>query len=175
MMRSQLQRLGLSYDWNREISSCDPEFYRWNQWFFLRMLERGLAYRARRMLNWCGTCETVLANEQVVGGRCWRCDGPVQRREFSQWFLRITDYAEELLRDLDRLPQWPERVRTMQRNWIGRGEGSRIFFQVADSEQRIDIFTTRLDTIWGATYLALAAEHPAIAERSGRTNSARRS
>jgi leucyl-tRNA synthetase len=164
-MRRQLRRLGLGYDWRREISTCDPSYYRWNQWFFLRMLERGLAYRARRPLNWCGSCETVLANEQVVAGRCWRCEGPVAKREFEQWFLRITDYAEELLRELDRLEHWPEKVRTMQRNWIGRSEGARVLFPVEGSPALpLEIFTTRIDTIYGATYVALAAEHPALDE-----------
>ncbi len=161
-MRSQLKRLGLSYDWEREVATCQPEYYRWNQWFFLRMMERGIAYRARRPLNWCPSCATVLANEQVIGGRCWRCDGPVSRREFDQWFLRITDYAQELLEFLDRLPRWPEKVRAMQRNWIGRSEGARVFFRVEGTDQRVEIFTTRLDTIYGATYLALAVEHPGI-------------
>jgi len=161
-MRGQFQRLGLSYDWSREIATCDPEFYRWNQWFFLRMLERGIAYRAKRLLNWCADCATVLANEQVVSGRCWRCDGPVSRREFDQWFLRITDYAQELLDDLDDLENWPDRVRTMQRNWIGRSVGAQVSFGVDGSELKLEVFTTRLDTIHGATYLALAAEHPAV-------------
>ena len=159
-MRAQLMRLGASYDWSREIATCDPRFYRWNQWFFLRMLEKGIAYRAKRLLNWCEGCATVLANEQVVSGRCWRCNGPVSRREFEQWFLRITDYAEELLVDLDRLEAWPERVRTMQRNWIGRSEGAQVRFSVDGSDLSLEVFTTRLDTIYGATYVALAAEHP---------------
>ena len=163
-MRGQLKRLGFGYDWRREISTCDPEFYRWNQWFFLRMLERGIVYRATRPLNWCDSCATVLANEQVIGGRCWRCDHPVRLREIDQWFLKITDYAQELLDDLDRLPQWPERVRTMQRNWIGRSEGARALFPVEGREEPLEVFTTRLDTIYGATYMALAAEHPAIPE-----------
>ena len=161
-MRGQFQRLGLSYDWSREIATCEPEFYRWNQWFFLRMLEQGIAYRAKRLLNWCADCATVLANEQVISGRCWRCEGPVSRREFEQWFLRTTAYADELLDELDRLDGWPERVRTMQRNWIGRSEGARVRFEVDGSDQVLDVFTTRIDTIFGATYLALAAEHPAV-------------
>jgi len=161
-MRGQLQRLGLGYDWSREIATCEPEFYRWNQWFFLRMLESGIAYRAQRLLNWCADCATVLANEQVVSGRCWRCNGPVIRREFEQWFLRTTDYADELLDELDHLDDWPERVRTMQRNWIGRSEGAQVCFQVDGSDLALDVFTTRVDTIYGATYLALAAEHPAV-------------
>ncbi len=163
-MRAQMQRLGWGYDWSREIATCDPEFYRWNQWFFLRMLDRGLAYRATRPLNWCESCATVLANEQASGGRCWRCDNPVVKREFPQWFLKITDYAQELLDELDRLDEWPERVRTMQRNWIGRSEGMRAEFPVEGSPEPIEIFTTRVDTIYGATYVALAVEHPRIEE-----------
>jgi len=161
-MRGQFRRLGFSYDWSREIATCEPEFYRWNQWFFLRMLESGIAYRAKRLLNWCADCATVLANEQVVSGRCWRCEGPVSRREFEQWFLRTTDYAEELLNELDRLDEWPERVKTMQRHWIGRSEGAQIRFEVEGSDLALDVFTTRIDTIHGATYVALAAEHPAV-------------
>jgi leucyl-tRNA synthetase len=162
-MRAQLERLGASYDWEREIATCDPSYYRWNQWFFLRALERGLAYRARRRLNWCAHCETVLANEQVVEGRCWRCDGPVRLREFDQWFLRITDYAEQLLLALDGLEGWPDKVRAMQRNWIGRSSGARVRFAVADSSESLEVFTTRIDTIYGATSVILAAEHPALA------------
>ena len=161
-MRAQLAGLGIGYDWTREIATCLPEYYRWNQWFFLRMLERGIAFRARRHLNWCASCGTVLANEQVVSSRCWRCDNPVVRREFEQWFLKITHYAQELLDDLDRLAGWPERVRTMQRNWIGRSEGARILFAVDGSNASIEVFTTRLDTIYGATYLAVAVEHPQL-------------
>ena len=161
-MRAQLQRLGLSYDWDREITTCAPEYYRWNQWLFLRMLERGIAFRARRLLNWCASCGTVLANEQVVASRCWRCDNPVVRREFDQWFLRITDYAQELLDGLDDLPGWPERVRTMQRNWIGRSEGTKVAFAVSGLDAGIEVFTTRIDTIYGATYLAVAVEHPLL-------------
>jgi leucyl-tRNA synthetase len=161
-MRGQLQRLGIGYDWEREIASCDPEYYRWNQWMFLKMLERGIAYRARRHLNWCASCGTVLANEQVVSGRCWRCDNPVTRREFDQWFLRITDYAQELLDGIDALPAWPDRVRTMQRNWIGRSEGARLHFPVDGLDLRIEVFTTRIDTVFGATYVALAVEHPQL-------------
>ena len=161
-MRGQLQRLGIGYDWNREIATCLPDYYRWNQWLFLRMLERGDAFRARRLLNWCASCGTVLANEQVVAGRCWRCDNPVTRREFDQWFLRITDYAEEILDGIDRLDRWPERVRTMQRNWIGRSDGATVRFEVTGGGGPIEIFTTRLDTIFGATSLALAVEHPQL-------------
>jgi leucyl-tRNA synthetase len=166
-MRGQLERLGCGYDWSREIATCLPGFYRWNQWLFLRMLERGIAFRARRLLNWCVSCGTVLANEQVVQGRCWRCDNPVTRREFDQWFLRITQYAQELLDDIDRLDGWPERVRAMQRHWIGRSEGARVRFVVEGSGEPIEVFTTRLDTIHGATYLALALEHPMVPSLAG--------
>ncbi len=162
-MRSQLQRLGFSYDWTREIASCEPEFYRWNQWFFLKMLERGLAYRAHKPLNWCDSCETVLANEQVVNGRCWRCDGAVRKREFDQWFLRTTDYADELLDELDNLTEWPDEVRTMQRNWIGRSHGAQFLFEVEGCDDKIEIFTTRPDTVFGVSFMALAVEHPLIA------------
>ena len=162
-MRAQLTRLGLGYDWDREIATCLPEYYRWNQWLFLRMLERGIAFRARRLLNWCASCGTVLANEQVVSSRCWRCDNPVVRREFEQWFLKITDYAQELLDGIDDLPGWPERVRTMQRHWIGRSEGAKVAFAVSGMDAAIEVFTTRIDTIHGATYLALAVEHPLLA------------
>ncbi len=161
-MRAQLKRLGIGYDWEREIATCLPEYYRWNQWLFLRMLERGIAFRARRLLNWCASCGTVLANEQVVSSRCWRCDNPVVRREFDQWFLKITDYAQELLDGLDALSEWPDRVRTMQRNWIGRSEGATVLFAVDGLDASIEVFTTRVDTIYGATYLALAVEHPLV-------------
>ncbi len=123
-MREQLRRLGFAYDWDREIATCNPKYYRWEQWFFTRLFEKGLAYKKKAEVNWCETDQTVLANEQVVDGCCWRCDNPVQRREIDQWFIKITDYAEQLLADLDQLDQWPEQVRTMQRNWIGRSEGS---------------------------------------------------
>jgi leucyl-tRNA synthetase len=163
-MRRQLRRLGFSYDWQRELATCDPRYYRWEQLFFIRMFERGLAYKRRSLVNWCARCETVLANEQVVDGRCWRCDTAVIERELEQWFLRITAYAEELLRDLDRLTGWPERVLTMQRNWIGRSEGAEIRFPLADRPGEIRVFTTRPDTLFGVTFMSLAAEHPAITE-----------
>src|SRR5690242_14832710 len=136
-MRRQLQRLGCSYDWERELATCDPRYYRWEQLFFVRMLERGLAYRRRSLVNWCPRCETVLANEQVEDGRCWRCDTAVVERELEQWFLRITAYADELLRDLDRLTGWPERVVTMQRNWIGRSVGAEIRFPLESGQGEI--------------------------------------
>jgi leucyl-tRNA synthetase len=161
-MRDQLQRLGIGYDWDREIATCLPDYYRWNQWLFLRMLERGIAFRARRHLNWCASCATVLANEQVVAGRCWRCDNPVTRREFDQWFLKITAYAQELLDGIEDLTAWPDRVRAMQRHWIGRSEGARVTFAVEGGPETIEVFTTRIDTIYGATYVAMALEHPLL-------------
>ena len=168
-MKEQLRALGLLYDWSKELASCDPGYYRWNQWLFLRMWERGLAYRKTAPVNWCPGCRTVLANEQVVNGRCERSDDVVQIRDLTQWFFRVTDYAERLLAGLDGLPEWPERVKTMQRNWIGRSEGAEIFFRVEALVDPIAVFTTRPDTLYGATFLALAPEHPAVstlAERS---------
>jgi leucyl-tRNA synthetase len=162
-MRRQLQRLGFSYDWERELATCDPAYYRWEQLFFLRMLERGLAYKRRSLVNWCAQCGTVLANEQVVDGRCWRCDSVVTERELEQWFFRITAYAEELLRDLDRLSGWPERVVAMQRHWIGRSEGAEIRFPLEGREGDVTVFTTRPDTLFGVTFMSLAAEHPLVA------------
>ncbi|HLH41407.1 MAG TPA: leucine--tRNA ligase [Bryobacteraceae bacterium] len=161
-MKRQMRRVGFAYDWSLEITTCEPEYYRWNQWFFLKMLERGLAYRKKAMVNWCPRCATVLANEQVVEGCCWRHeDTPVEQRALEQWFLKITAYAEELLRDMALLEGgWPERVLTMQRNWIGRSEGSEIDFPLEGSTEKIRVFTTRLDTIYGATCVLLAPEHP---------------
>lgn len=161
-MRDQLKKMGLSYDWDREVTTCDPPYYRWNQWFFLKMYERGLAYRRKSNVNWCGSCETVLANEQVIDGRCWRCSSPVDQKELEQWFLKITDYAEELLTGCDRLSGWPERVLTMQRNWIGKSTGVEVDFPLAGSDQSIRIFTTRPDTLFGVTFMSLAPEHPLI-------------
>jgi leucyl-tRNA synthetase len=164
-MKAQDQRFGFSYDWTREVATCLPEYYRWNQWLFLRLYERGLAYRKRGLVNWCPKCATVLANEQAEGGVCWRHeDTPVEQKELEQWYFRITAYAEELLRGLDTLPEWPERVRTMQRNWIGRSEGAEVDFALEDSTARIRVFTTRIDTIYGASALLLAPEHPLTAE-----------
>jgi leucyl-tRNA synthetase len=160
-MRSQMRRMGLSYDWATEVTTCLPEYYRWNQWFFLKMFEGGLAYRKKSKVNWCPQCQTVLANEQVVDGRCWRHEETiVEQRDLTQWFLRITKYADELLNGLDTLDGWPEKVRTMQRNWIGRSEGALIDFAVGDSAEKITVFTTRIDTIFGATSVQLAPEHP---------------
>jgi leucyl-tRNA synthetase len=166
-MKRQMHRMGFAYDWSLEIATCEPEYYRWNQWFFLKMLERGLAYRKRALLNWCPECATVLANEQVVDGCCWRHETtPVEQRALEQWFWKITEYADELLRDTyDKLEGgWPERVLSMQRNWIGRSEGSEIDFRLDGSEKRIRVFTTRVDTIYGATCVILAPEHPLAQE-----------
>jgi leucyl-tRNA synthetase len=195
-MRRQMERLGLSYDWQTELATCLPDYYRWNQWFFLRMLDNGLAYRKKSKVNWCPECATVLANEQVINGRCWRHeDTLVEQRDLEQWFLRITKYADELLEGLDKLPGWPEKVRTMQRNWIGRSEGATIEFAVEDralaiegengrrhgkvplppaegykvgqssnASQKITVFTTRIDTIFGATSVQLAPQHPLVEE-----------
>jgi leucyl-tRNA synthetase len=161
-MKAQMKRLGFAYDWSREVTTCFPQYYKWNQWFFLKLYERGLAYRKKSKVNWCPKCATVLANEQVVGGCCWRHeDTLVEQRELEQWFLRITQYADELLRDLDRLPGWPEKVRTMQRNWIGRSEGTLVDFRLDSAAgEKITVFTTRVDTIFGATSVQLAPEHP---------------
>ncbi len=161
-MRRQLKLMGTSYDWSREIATCDPAYYRWNQWLFLQLYDRGLAYKREAPVNWCPHDRTVLANEQVIDGRCWRCGHVVERRSLSQWFLKITDYADRLIDDLDTLPGWPERTKTMQRNWIGRSVGAQFSFAVDRADAAIDVFTTRLDTIYGATFLAIAAEHPAL-------------
>ncbi len=160
IMRGQLKRMGFSYDWDREIATCDPEYYKWEQLFFLRMFERGLAYKDRSVVNWCPSCQTVLANEQVEGGLCWRCESEVTEKELDQWFLKITDYAEELLEYCDKLPGWPERVLQMQRNWIGKSEGAEIRFPLENSKDAITVFTTRQDTVFGATFMTLAPEHP---------------
>ncbi len=162
-MKRQHLRMGFSYDWDREVTTCEPEYYRWNQWFFLKMLERGLAYRKKALLNWCSKCATVLANEQVVDGCCWRHeDTPVEQRALEQWFWKITAYADELLRDITEKLEghWPDRVLSMQRNWIGRSEGSEIDFTLEGSPEKIRVFTTRVDTIYGATCVILAPEHP---------------
>jgi leucyl-tRNA synthetase len=156
-MKGQLQRLGISYAWERELATCLPDYYKWNQWLFVRMFDRGLAYRRRSTVNWCPSCQTVLANEQVLeGGVCWRCGTVVTQKDLEQWFFRITAYADDLLHAADRLTEWPEKVLTMQRNWIGRSEGARVKFE------DIDVFTTRIDTIYGATFVLLAPEHPLV-------------
>jgi len=163
-MKAQMQRLGFALDWNREIATCEPEYYRWNQWFFLKMFERALAYRKEALLNWCPECATVLANEQVVNGCCWRHEStPVEQRAMQQWFLKTTSYAAELLEDMRQLEEgWPERVLTMQRNWIGQSEGAEVDFTLEHSSEKIRIFTTRIDTIYGATCLILAPQHPLV-------------
>ena len=162
-MRAQLSRLGFAYDWTREVTTCQPDYYRWEQWFFTRLLERGLAYKKEAEVNWCENDQTVLANEQVVDGKCWRCDNPVERKAISQWFIRITAYAQELLDELDSLTDWPEQVVAMQRNWIGRSEGATVRFPRDDGEA-IEVYTTRPDTLMGVTYLAVAPQHPLAIE-----------
>ena len=159
-MRDQLKRLGFGYDWSRELATCDPSYYKWEQWFFLKLLAKGLVYKKTAPVNWCPNDMTVLANEQVIDGCCWRCDTQVERKEIAQWFLKITAYADELLASLETLDGWPEQVKTMQANWIGRSEGVEMDFPVADMEQPLRIYTTRPDTLMGVTYLAVAAEHP---------------
>ncbi len=159
-MRVQLKRLGYAYDWAREVTTCRPEYYRWEQWLFTRMFKKGLVYRKNSVVNWDPVDQTVLANEQVIDGRGWRSDALVERREIPQWFMKITAYADELLDELDRMPGWPDSVKTMQRNWIGRSEGVELSFDVADEEQPLTVYTTRPDTLMGVTYMAVAAEHP---------------
>jgi leucyl-tRNA synthetase len=163
-MQRQIRLIGTSYDWTREFATCDPAYYRWNQWLFARLYESGLAYKHGAPVNWCPFDQTVLANEQVENGRCWRCDSPVERRTLSQWFLKITDYADRLLEGLDRLPDWPDRIKTMQRNWIGRSDGVTFSFEVEGLPDRISVFTTRIDTLFGVTYLAVAPEHEIVAK-----------
>ncbi|HET7746287.1 MAG TPA: leucine--tRNA ligase, partial [Vicinamibacteria bacterium] len=160
-MKRQLKRMGFSYPWSREIATCDPEYYGWNQWFFLRMLEKGIAYRKKAAVNWCPSCQTVLANEQAEGGECWRCHSRVEERDLDQWFLRITAYQDELLDDMAQLGAWPDRVLVQQRNWVGRSPGAEVDFPVEGGEP-IRVFTTRVDTIFGATFMVLAPEHPRV-------------
>lgn len=159
-MKNQLKLLGFGYDWDREIATCKPDYYRWEQWFFTKLYEKGMVYKKTSAVNWCPHDLTVLANEQVIDGCCWRCDTKVERKEIPQWFIKITDYAEQLLNDLDTLESWPEQVKTMQRNWIGRSEGVDIVFDVVDSEEKLSVYTTRPDTFMGVTYVAVAAGHP---------------
>jgi leucyl-tRNA synthetase len=161
-MRGQLQKMGLSYDWGRELSTCSPDYYRWNQWFFLKMFERGLAYRKEAAVNWCPSCATVLANEQVVDECCWRCDSAVTQKSLTQWFFRITAYAEELLSGCDALTGWPARVRAMQKNWIGKSRGVEVAFPLAEGDGALRIFTTRPDTLFGVTFMSVAPEHPLL-------------
>lgn len=164
-MKKQLQSLGLSYDWVREIATCRPEYYKWEQKFFGELYKRGLVYKKVSTVNWCPHDKTVLANEQVVDGKCWRCDSPVELREIPQWYLKITAYADELLKDIDTLTDWPERVRTMQRNWIGKSEGLQITFKIDGSDESVEVYTTRPDTFMGVTYMAISAAHP-LAKRA---------
>ena len=158
-MRKQLQQLGYAYDWDREIATCHPDYYRWEQWFFIRLFEKGLVYKKEAEVNWDPIDQTVLANEQVIDGRGWRSGALVERRKIPQWFIKITAYADELLSDLDKLDEWPERVRVMQQNWIGRSEGLEFSFDVPGNEP-LSVYTTRPDTIMGVTYVAVAAQHP---------------
>ena len=162
-MRDQLRRLGYAYDWTREVTTCRPEYYRWEQWLFTKMFEKGLVYRKNSVVNWDPVDQTVLANEQVIDGRGWRSDALVERREIPQWFMKITAYADELLEELDRMPGWPDSVKTMQRNWIGRSEGVELSFDVDGEDEPLVVFTTRPDTLLGVTYMAVAAEHPLAA------------
>ena len=162
-MRKQLQRLGFAYDWDRELATCSPEYYRWEQWFFTRLYEKGLVYKKMATVNWDPVDQTVLANEQVIDGRGWRSGAEVERREIPQWFIRITEYADELLDDLDKLSGWPEPVKLMQRNWIGKSYGLELGFELSApiaGRDKIEVYTTRPDTLYGVTYISLAAEHP---------------
>jgi leucyl-tRNA synthetase len=172
-MRKQLKRMGFSYDWDREFATCTPEYYRWEQWLFLKMYARGMAYRKESFVNWCDPCQTVLANEQVEAGLCWRCGKPVRQKKLWQWFFRVTDYADDLLLYCDRLPGWPEKVITMQKNWIGKSVGAEIRFEIEnpadDKERDIAVFTTRPDTVFGATFMVLAPEHPLVIKLSRNT------
>ncbi|GKW07270.1 leucine--tRNA ligase [Pectobacterium carotovorum] len=170
-MKNQLKLLGFGYDWDREVATCKPDYYRWEQWFFTKLYEKGLVYKKTSAVNWCPNDQTVLANEQVIDGCCWRCDTKVERKEIPQWFIKITAYADQLLNDLDTLESWPEQVKTMQRNWIGRSEGVEITFDVADSAEKLTVYTTRPDTFMGVTYVAVAAGHP-LAAQAAATNPA---
>jgi len=161
-MRHELKKMGFSYDWDRELSTCDAQYYKWNQWIFIKMFERGLAYKKASSVNWCPDCETTLANEEVINGACWRCKTEVIQKDLEQWYLKITQYAPDLLEDLKKLGQWPSRVRAMQENWIGKSYGVDILFKIKDSYDAISVFTTRPDTIFGATYVVLAPEHPMV-------------
>ncbi|MCX5700438.1 MAG: leucine--tRNA ligase [Candidatus Omnitrophica bacterium] len=161
-MEQELKKMGFSYDWEREISTCEPSYYKWNQWIFLKMFERGLAYKKASAVNWCSSCSTTLANEEVIDGACWRCHTKVEQKDLEQWYLKITEYKEKLLDDLTQLNEWPERVIAMQNNWIGKSSGVDIYFRLSNSDKIISVFTTRPDTIFGATYIVLAPEHPLV-------------
>ncbi|HBC71978.1 MAG TPA: leucine--tRNA ligase, partial [Coxiellaceae bacterium] len=168
-MRITIKQMGFAIDWSREITACRPEYYKFEQQLFLKMYEKGLAYKKKSLVNWDPVDQTVLANEQVVDGRGWRSGALVERKEISQWFLKITAYADELLNDLDKLPGWPEQVKTMQRNWIGRSEGLELYFPIVGSNEKVTVFTTRPDTVFGATFLSIAPEHP-LATVAAKTN-----
>jgi len=163
-MEDELKKMGFSYDWEREVSTCDSSYYKWNQWIFLKMLEKGLAYKKASTVNWCPSCQTTLANEEVIEGGCWRCHSKVEQKDLEQWYLKITAYKERLLEDLEKLSEWPERVLSMQANWIGKSQGVEIYFKVKATDKVIPVFTTRPDTIFGATYIVLAPEHPLVKE-----------
>ena len=163
-MKDTLINMSISYDWDREIATCNPDYYKWTQWLFLQLFKKGLAYKKKAVVNWCPSCNVVLANEQVIDGKCWRCDFEVIKKELSQWFFKITEYAQRLLDDIESLEEWPEKVITMQRNWIGRSEGARIEFPIKGSDKTIPVFTTRPDTLYGATYFLLSPEHPLVEE-----------
>ncbi|MFH0918191.1 MAG: leucine--tRNA ligase [Candidatus Omnitrophota bacterium] len=163
-METELKKMGFSYDWAREVSTCDSDYYKWNQWIFLKMFERGLAYKKASAVNWCPSCQTTLANEEVADGACWRCHTKVEQKDLEQWYLKITEYKERLLEDLGQLKQWPQRVLAMQNNWIGKSSGVDIYFRLKNSDKIISVFTTRADTIFGATYIVLAPEHPLVGE-----------
>ena len=164
IMQEQLKQLGLSYDWDREITTCNPDYYKWTQWMFLQMYKNGLAYKKKSSVNWCPSCTTVLANEQVVNGKCERCKAEVDKKELEQWFFKITKYAQRLLDDIDKLEGWPEKVRLMQQNWIGKSEGVEVDFMLEDMDKAIKIYTTRPDTIYGVTYMVMAPEHHMVRE-----------
>jgi len=161
-METELKKMGFSYDWEREVSTCQSDYYKWNQWIFLKMFERGLAYRKASGVNWCTSCQTTLANEEVIDGECWRCHTKVEQKDLEQWYLKITEYKERLLEDLEKLVNWPPRVLAMQNNWIGKSSGVDIYFKLENSDTVISVFTTRVDTIFGATYIVLAPEHPLV-------------
>ena len=163
-MTAQLKELGLSYDWDRIVATCKPDYYRWMQWIFIQFYKKGLAYKKDNPVNWCPSCQTVLANEQVVDGKCERCKSPVTKKSLSQWYFKITDYADRLLENLDKLPGWPEKVKTMQRNWIGKSHGAQITFKIDGFDKDMDIYTTRADTLYGVTYMVMAPEHPYLQE-----------
>src|SRR5438132_3252052 len=174
---ASFQRMGMSFDWTRRLLTSDPDYYGWTQWLFVRLFEKGLAYRNNAPVNWCPKDQTVLANEQVIAGVCERCGTPVERRDLTQWFFKITDYAQRLLDDVDDLVDWPDRVITMQRNWIGRSEGAKVRFEIAETGHSVEVFTTRPDTLWGVTFFVFAVEHPLVmklAEAGGTAPDAKR-